>query len=74
MAIGRMPDEFYDLVAHHLPPERPVGPRVGHRVAVRVTWFVPATGTRREDVPAELGCPGRTDGGADVCHEDDRGG
>jgi transposase len=65
MAAAHMPDEFYDLVAHHLPPEQPVGPlggrpRVGHRVAVRVIWFVLATGTRWEDVPAELGCSGRT--------------
>jgi transposase len=60
-----MPDEFYDLVAHHLPPEQPVGarggrPRVEHRVAVRVIWFVLATGDRWEDVPPELGCSGRT--------------
>ena len=65
MATAHMPDEFFDLVAHHLPPERPVGPnggrpRVGHRVVVRVLWFVLATGCRREDVPAELGCSGRT--------------
>src|SRR4051812_21111325 len=61
-----MPDEFYDLVAHHLPPEPPrVGPRggrpwIGRRVVVRATWFVLATGTRWEDVPRELGCSGRT--------------
>ena len=65
MAVARMPDEFYDLVAHHLPPEQPVGPqggrpRVGHRVALRVIWFVLATGDRWEDVPQELGCSGRT--------------
>ncbi len=65
MAQARMPDEFYDLVAHHLPPDRPVGPRggrprVGNRVAVRVVWFVLATGSRWEDVPPELGCSGRT--------------
>ncbi len=53
------------MVAHHLPPEQPVGPsggrpRVGHRVAVRVIWFVLATGNRWEDVPPELGCSGRT--------------
>ena len=29
MAAARMPDEFFDLVAHHLPPEQPVGPRGG---------------------------------------------
>jgi transposase len=65
MAIARMPDEFYDLVAHHLPPEQPVGlrggrPRIAHRVALRVIWFVLATGDRWEDVPPELGCSGRT--------------
>jgi transposase len=65
MANAHMPDEFYDLVAHHLPPEQPVGPRGGrppvpHRVVVRVLWFVLASGTRWEDVPAELGCSGRT--------------
>src|SRR3954470_297318 len=66
MAAANMPDEFYDLVAHHLPPEPPrVGPRGGrpwveHRVAVRVIWFVLATRSRGEDVPHELGCAGRT--------------
>src|SRR4051812_18985600 len=60
-----MPDEFYDLVAHHLPPEHPIGPRggrrrIGHRAVVRVIWFVLASGTRWEDVPPELGCSGRT--------------
>jgi transposase len=65
LATAHMRDEFFDLVAHHLPPEQPVGPnggrpRVGHRVVVRVLWFVLATGCRREDAPAELGCSGRT--------------
>jgi transposase len=60
-----MPDAFYDLVAHHLPPEQPVGalggrPRVRHRVALRVIWFILATGDRWDDVPHELGCSGRT--------------
>jgi transposase len=65
MASAHMPDESFDLVAHHLPPERPVGPKggrppIGHRVVVRVIWFVLATGNRWEDVPQELGCSGRT--------------
>lgn len=65
MATAHMPPEFYDLVAHHLPPEQPPGPaggrpRVGDRVALRVIWFVLASGCRWEDVPAELGCSGRT--------------
>ena len=66
MAASHMPDEFYDLVAHHLPPEPPrVGPNGGrpwvpHRVVVRVLWYVRATGVRWADVPTELGCSGRT--------------
>ena len=65
MASAHMPDEFFDTVAHHLPPEQPVGPkggrpRVGHRIVIRVIWFVLTTGARWEDVPAELGCSGRT--------------
>ena len=65
MATAQMPDEFFELIVHHLPPEQPVGPsggrpRVGHKVAVRVIWFVLATGNRWEDVPQELGCSGRT--------------
>jgi transposase len=65
MASAHMPDEFFEIVAHHLPPERPVGPKggrppIGHRVVVRVIRFVLATGNRWEDVPQELGCSGRT--------------
>ena len=65
MATAHMPEEFFDAVAHHLPPEQPVGPkggrpRVGHRTVIRVIWFVLATGCRWEDVPPELGCSGRT--------------
>src|SRR3954470_2420830 len=65
MASAHMPDEFFETVAHHLPPEQPVGPkggrpRVGHRVVIRVIWFVLTTGARWEDVPAELGSSGRT--------------
>jgi transposase len=65
MATAHMPDAFYDLVAHHLPPEQPVGPhggrpRIGHRIVMRVIWFVLATGNRWADVPLELGCSGRT--------------
>src|SRR3954451_12235912 len=65
MANARMPDEFFETVAHHLPPEQPLGPkggrpRIGHRVVIRVIWFVLTTGARWEDVPPELGCSGRT--------------
>jgi transposase len=65
MALAHMPDEFYDLVSHHLPPEQPVGPkggrpRVTNRTAVNVLWYVLASGCRWEDVPPEMGCSGRT--------------
>ena len=65
MANAHMPEEFYDRVAHHLPPEQPAGkkggrPRVANRVVLKVLWFVLATGNRREDVPPEMGCSGRT--------------
>jgi transposase len=65
MATARMPDEFYEIVEHHLPPEQPPTPlggrpRVPHRVVMRVIWFVLASGARWEDVPPELGCSGRT--------------
>src|SRR5439155_13116533 len=63
MAQARMPECFFDIAAHHLPPEQPVGaaggrPRVGNRVALKVLWFVLASGCRWEDVPPELGCSG----------------
>ncbi len=65
MATAQLPPEFFDIVAHHLPPEQPVGPaggrpRVGHRTAIRAIWFVLSSGARWEDVPPELGCSGRT--------------
>jgi transposase len=65
MAIARMPEAFFELAAHHLPPEQPVGPAGGrppieHRCVVKVLWFVLATGCRWEDVPPELGCSGRS--------------
>jgi transposase len=65
MAIARMPEAFFELAAHHLPPEQSVGPAGGrppiqHRCIVKVLWFVLATGCRWEDVPPELGCSGRS--------------
>lgn len=65
MASSTLPVGFYETIAHHLPPEQPVGPcggrpRVPHEIAVRVIWFVLTSGCRWEDVPLELGCSGRT--------------
>jgi transposase len=60
-----MPDAFFDLAAHHLPPERiadPAGgrPPLDNRSIVRTLWFVLTTGCRWEDVPPELGSSGRS--------------
>src|SRR3954467_12326728 len=65
MASAQMPEEFFEIVSHHLPPEQVVGPkggrpRVAHRIVMRVIWFVLTTGARWEDVPPGLGCSGRT--------------
>src|SRR3954471_18125974 len=65
MANACLPDAFYDLVAHHLPPEKAVGPKGGRppipqRIALKVIWFVLVSGCRWEDVPQEMGCSGRT--------------
>src|SRR5581483_7810006 len=65
MVIARMPDAFFDLAEHHLPPQRTVGPAGGrpplnHRPLLKVLWFVLATGGRWEDVPPEMGCSGRS--------------
>ena len=62
---AQMPEEFFHELEPLLPPEKPVGPdggrpRVGHKVVLKVIWFVLATGCRWEDVPRELGCSGRT--------------
>lgn len=65
MADCRMPEEFYAIAEHHLPPDQPVGPQGGrppvpNRVVLRVLWYVLATGCRWRDVPAEMGCSGET--------------
>jgi transposase len=65
MAQAQMPDEFYEIAVHHLPPEEPVGPQGGrpatdHYTILRVIWYVLVTGIRWRDVPAELGCCGET--------------
>jgi transposase len=65
MVATELPEEFSEIVAHHLPPEQPAGlhggrPRIPDRIALRVIWFVLASGCRWADVPRELGCCGRT--------------
>src|SRR5215216_5196757 len=65
MASARMPGAFFELAAHHLPPEKPPSPEGGRppasqRAVMSVPWFVPATGCRWEDVPPQLGCSGMT--------------
>src|SRR4051794_12154634 len=51
MAQACMPDAFFELAAHHLPPDQAIGPeggrpRMDHRVVLNVLWFVLATGCR----------------------------
>lgn len=65
MADSRMPEEFFQYLAPHLPPEKSVGPQGGrpaisHQVVMKVIWFVLVTGCRWQEVPLELGCSGRT--------------
>ena len=65
MASGAMPDEFWELVQPLLPPDKPVGPaggrpRILNAVALRVIWYVLATGIRWADVLVDMGCSGRT--------------
>lgn len=65
MTSTRMPEEFFVLVSHHLPPECPVNPnggrpRISHRTVLKVIWYILVSGCRWEDVPLEMGCSGRT--------------
>src|SRR5829696_4482292 len=65
MANARMPAAFFDLAAHHLPPDRSIGPAGGrpplsNHDILKVLWFVLTAGIRWEDVPPEMGCSGRT--------------
>jgi transposase len=65
MSRAVMPETFYEIAAHHLPPDRRPRadggrPRIPNRIALRVIWYVLASGVRWEDVPRELGCSGRT--------------
>jgi transposase len=65
MASAFMPDGYFEIVSHHLPPEsiaRPRGgrPPIAHRIVVGVLWYVLATGCRWQDVPPQMGCSGRT--------------
>lgn len=65
MSEAQMPQEYYEIVAHHLPPEEPVGPdggrpQIKNATALRVIWYVLSTGIRWRDVPPEMGCSGET--------------
>lgn len=65
MSDAHMPQEFYEIVAHHLPPDGPIGPdggrpRVDNYTVLRVIWYVLTTGVRWRDVPPEMGCSGET--------------
>ena len=65
MAKSCMPEGFWEVAEPLLPPDRPVGPkggrpRVPNRIALRAVWYVLTAGVRWQDVPAEVGCSGRT--------------
>ena len=65
MSEAQMPQEHYEIVAHHVPPEEPVGPdggrpQIKNETALRVIWYVLSTGIRWRDVPPEMGCSGET--------------
>jgi transposase len=65
MATAQMPEQFMKELEAHLPPEQPVGirggrPTIAHAIVMKAIWFVLCTGCRWEDVPAEMGCSGRT--------------
>lgn len=64
MAAPLVPEDLWAAVSPLLPPEaaKPKGgrPRVPDRVALAGILFVLRTGIQWRDVPAEMGCSGRT--------------
>jgi transposase len=65
MANGFIPDEFMEIIEPLLPPDQPVGPlggrpRVPNFTALRVIWYVLATGIPWNEVLLSMGCSGRT--------------
>jgi transposase len=65
MANCFMSEEFFEVAKPLLPPDKPVGrkggrPRILNWVALRVIWYVLATGIRWHDVLPEMACSGRT--------------
>jgi transposase len=65
MANCFMPDEFGEIIQPLLPADKPTGPLGGrppiaNMLALRVIWYVLATGIRWHDVLPAMGCSGRT--------------
>lgn len=65
MATAFMPEEFVAVIEPLLPPDEPVGPKGGrprvlNLIALRVIWYVLATGVRWYDIWPDMGCSGRT--------------
>ena len=64
MAAPLVPDDLWAVIEPLLPPDlaRPKGgrPRVSDRVALAGILFVLRTGIQWRDVPAEMGCSGKT--------------
>jgi hypothetical protein len=43
MANASMPEEFFETVSHHLPPESPVGPKLANgRASTTLRATIPA--------------------------------
>ncbi|QDT16752.1 hypothetical protein [Alienimonas californiensis] len=67
MAQRRLPDEFADVAAYHLPSNRQVAveggrPRTPNHVVLKVLWYVPTTGCRWRDAPPVWAAPARPHG------------
>ena len=64
MAAPLVPDDLWAAIAPLLPPEppKPLGgrPRAPDRAALAGILFVLRTGIQWRDVPAEMGCSGKT--------------
>lgn len=64
MAALLVPDDLWAVVEPLLPPARPYPkggrPRVPDRIALAGILFVLRTGIQWRDVPAEMGCSGKT--------------
>jgi hypothetical protein len=61
MANAHMPDEFFETVAHHLPPEQPIGPKGGRPPAAH--RGVVSRGGEPGQATIAMACQGTPGGG-----------